>query len=462
MKKRYSIYHNGYITLLAIVLMGVFILTISGLMGFIFTLNRLGVAKETQEVALQIAEAGLDYYRWFLSHYPNDLQDGTGSPGPYVHVYNDPEGGAMGEFSLQITGNTACGVLSSIDISSTGTSYENTNFEKTISGRYARPSVGEFSAIFNTNVWFGVGEDTVGPVHSNGGIRMDGENQSIVTSAQTDWLCTFSMGCNPDQTQPGVFGVGGGNALWQFPVELIDFTGIAGDLVQLRDSAIASGLYWGPSTGFGYHVRFLNNGTLDIYQVDNIASVWGWHIDTQSWQLDPYIIASETFLGNVAIPVACSVIFVEDMLWVEGEIDGKVTIASGDMNPVDATDIVISGDIAYTNLDGSVGLTVLAERSIFIPSDSPDQLELRGIFIAQQGYFGRNYYPGNIRNRFELIGTIMSKLLFTVAWVDSSLNVVSGYENTEISFDKSLAFAPPPLTPFSDDEYRFIEWRQDK
>ena len=35
-----------------------------------------------REFAFQIAEAGLDYYRWHLAKWPNDFRDGTNHDGP--------------------------------------------------------------------------------------------------------------------------------------------------------------------------------------------------------------------------------------------------------------------------------------------------------------------------------------------------------------------------------------------
>jgi hypothetical protein len=57
-----------------------------------------------REQALQIAEAGVEYYRWHLAHAQNDFQDGSTTPsGPYVHNYYDKDGNLIGAFSLTIT-----------------------------------------------------------------------------------------------------------------------------------------------------------------------------------------------------------------------------------------------------------------------------------------------------------------------------------------------------------------------
>ena len=45
----------------------------------------------SREQALQIAEAGIDYYRWHLAHASTDFQDGTGSVGPYIHDFRDKD-----------------------------------------------------------------------------------------------------------------------------------------------------------------------------------------------------------------------------------------------------------------------------------------------------------------------------------------------------------------------------------
>src|SRR3989344_1709267 len=62
--------------------------------------SRLGVYREQ---ALQIAEAGVDYYRWHLAHAPTDYKDGTTLAGPYVHNFFDKDAIQIGTFTLDIT-----------------------------------------------------------------------------------------------------------------------------------------------------------------------------------------------------------------------------------------------------------------------------------------------------------------------------------------------------------------------
>lgn len=467
---KYKKIHGGYITLLVLVFSTIFATILLGLTGFILVQNKASIGKEYKERAGQIAEAGLDYYKWFLAHNPGDITDGTGVGGPYEHSYNDPEGGAIGTFSLQVNGNQECNTTTSIDIVSTGWSSKEPSIKRSISGKYARPSVAEYAYIINSNVWAGSDRNIKGRYHSNGGIRMDGVNQSLVTSAVSSWLCTYSFGCSPSETQNGVFGSGPNNELWSFPAVPIDFVGITQDLINMKTQAQASGVYFGPVGGEsnrrGYHAIFQSDGTFDMYRVTNTRYNWGYD-STAGWQRDYNLITRETFLGNYSVPPSCSLIFVEDKLWIEGTIKGKITIASADVTqPNYDTSVILNGDISYTTQNGNDGLTVIAENNVLITLYSPNVMSLRGIFIAQNGYFGRNYYSSGYpsyggsnatRDSLSITGTIVSNGRVGTKWSCEG-SFCSGYNTRVNSYDRKLATSPPPLTPFADDEYKFIEW----
>ncbi|MFM2374450.1 MAG: hypothetical protein RLZZ234_445, partial [Candidatus Parcubacteria bacterium] len=226
--------HRGYLVLLALVFGGIFFAIITSFTGFVVTQSISQTAKVDKERALEIAEAGLDYYKWYLSHYPNDVTHGTTTPGPYVIPYEDPEAGRIGEFALTINGNMVCGDLASVDITSTGTADSAPSIHRAVYGRYARPTVSEFAYIINSNVWAGADRTIVGPYHSNGGVRMDGTNNSTVSSGVETWSCTSSFGCSPTQTKDGVFGAGPNSSLWSWPSPPINFTGLSVDLAAMK------------------------------------------------------------------------------------------------------------------------------------------------------------------------------------------------------------------------------------
>lgn len=456
---------RGYLTISVIVFSGVFATILGGLIGFIFVQNRSQVVKEHRERAIQIAEGGLDYYKWYLAHYPNDLTNSQGGGlGPLP--YSDPEGGAVGEFELEVNGETFCGVTSAVEIESTGWTNEEPNQTRTVYGKYARPSVAEYSYIINSSVWAGPDRTIRGPYHSNGGVRMDGDNQSTVSSAVEDWICTSSFGCSPNQNVDGVFGGGSSSELWEYPVPQVDFGGITVDLVAMKDLAQDEGLYFSPDEE-GRRLVFQSNGTVSVYTVDDTDWVWGLSTE-DGWHRNYHIIDDDDFVGNFDIPDDCPVIFVEDDVWLEGEVDGKVAVASANLiQPNVDTTIILNNNITYTDDDGSSGLTAIAEEDILIPLLSPNNMELRGIFIAQNGHFGRNHYDESDlpwyyddyveRNNLIMVGTIVSNGRVGTQWTSGG-SFSSGYQNRENYYDRDLATAPPPLTPSFNEEFTFVEW----
>lgn len=461
--------NEGSIVLMVVIFGSIFILLFGGTFGFIFVQHKFQISKVERERALGIAEAGVNYYKWFLSHYPDDLTDGTGLPGPYEHEYSDPESGAIGKFSLDISGVAQCGQYSAVDIESTGWTDEEPTLTRKVRVRYARPSVAEYSYIINDNVWAGADRQISGKYHSNGGIRMDGINDSLVTSAKDTWQCTPSFGCSsPYENKAGVFGdgVGGILGLWQFPVEPIDFDGLSLNLAQMKSLAQDYGIYLQkPTSGKGYHFIFKSDGSFDVYRVMSVDAVRGYSTE-EGWHWDYHVIKKESFLQNYSVPPECGLIFVEADLWVEGVVNGKTTVVSANLvNPNKDTDVILNNNITYSSSDGSDGLLMIGENDVLIPLYSPDQMELKGIFMAQKGHFGRNYYscwdyPADCKkDSLEMNGSVVSNGRVGTRWSCSGA-YCSGYENRTNSYDRKLMVDPPPLTPFADDEYGFVKWAE--
>ncbi len=469
--------------MMVIAFMGIFMLIMGTISSFAFTQAHYGRALYDREQALGIAEAGLEYYRWFLAHNPGNLTNGTGLAGPYTYSVNDPEGGHIGDTQLSIVGNSSCGVIQSIDITSTGRSNLNPGFPRTLFARYMRPSVAAYSYMLNTNVWAGPDRNITGPYFSNGGIRMDGTNNSDVSSAVSTWTCDSNYNCSPTQNNaPGVTGSGSGSALWHYPTASIDFAGIAVSMASLKGYAQNNGgRYFAPASGSvssrGYHLIFKSNGTFDVYRVTATDAVPAYSSDTGWDTSEESIIETKTFVGNFTIPASCSLIFVEDRVWVEGVVRGKVTLVAA--TPTDtgtAPTAYLLNNITYTTNNGTDGLTVIAEDDVLIPLNSPNIMELHGIFVAQGGHYGRNFYtnsssyPSNqrvgsswssyvIQDQLTTVGTVVSNTRTGTAWSSGGVTT-SGYEERVDAYDELQATNPPPFTPSASTDYSFVLWRE--
>lgn len=457
---------RGYLIVLILVFGSIFFVILSAFMGFVIDQKVLQRIKQNEERAQSIAEAGLNYYKWYLAHNPNDITNGTTTPQPYVIEYSDPEEGPIGAYELEISGNEACGDIVSVDIQSTGYTYNDPSRRKVLQARYARPTVSEYAYIIGSNVWAGADRTIIGPYHSNGGVRMDGVNYSTVSSGVEDWTCTSSFGCNPTQTVDGVFGAGPNDHLWSFATPPISLTGLTIDLSNMQTKATEVNRYFGPSGDYGYLVELLNNNTFNLYRVTGTQSYSGYTTE-DDWQTERNVITNTVAVGNYSIPNDCSLIYIEDKVWLEGEVSSKVTIAAADVDTVGVDpSIIISGSITYDGDDA--GLLAIAETDVLIGVDVPDDMEVYGIFIAKEGRFGRNHYSDSLpssldqykfRNSLTMHGTIVSNGRVGTKW-SSGGTWTSGFGTRYNSYDRDLVTDPPPLTPEVSDTYDFIEWRE--
>lgn len=463
---------KGVIVTLVLVFGAIFLVIIAGLMGFILMQMRQSEEKAAWNDSLHIAEAGINYYRWCLNN-------GVQSNCQMTRDYLDPSGNIIGKFSLQVNPTINCGQTNEVSIVSTGWTNKFSQVTRQISVLYARESVGKFAYVLNSNVWIGADHQIRGPYHSNGGIRMDGENQSLITSAQQEWTCTSSFGCGSCPTSkgcrvssgscicPGVFTTttNANSDLFDYPIPPFDFTGITVDLAQMKSSAQnGGGVYLQPSkninsNGKGYHLKFISDGTVQAWIITGLSSTYAYSIE-EGWHYDKFTITNEYLYNTYTINSGCSVIFVEDNLWPEGSIKGKVTVASA--NLIDSnidTDVVLVGNLTYAVGDGTDGLALVAERNMLIGPQSPDDMTLKGIFVAQTGRFGRNHYDGNFRDNLYIYGSVISNGRVGTQWTSGS-HIVSGYTNRETYFDSDLVYSPPGFVPYVDPDFININWQE--
>lgn len=483
---------RGMTVLLVVAFMGILSLILAAITGYVFQQARYGRAIFAREQALQIAEAGLEYYKWFLHPERNSsaMTTGVGIESPYTYIVHDPEGAAIGEADIVATPSMQCGRVQYIDIASMGSSYANPTFDRTISARYMKPSVAGYSNILNSNVWAGADRQITGPYHSNLGIRMDGTNNSTVTSAASSWSCTSSYGCSPTQTKPGIFGSGPNASLWSYPAASVDFAGMASDFPTLQSYAQGSGIYLsgtalyvggaqqggahaavGGSDQLGYRLVFNSGGTVTIYRVNATSWTWNKHTDNPNgpWYQDYFTVTSQSLLGTYAIPSGCSFIFSRAKTWVEGTISGKVTLVVADTGSY-APDTILNGNIAYQTSDGTTGFTLVSEKSIRFARVIPDVMSIKGIFVAQTGYFGRDLFdceeaPYDKRTSLTLTGTIVSNLRVGTQWSYAFSwcpnENISGFLSRVEMYDRIQAFNPPPFTPAVSVDHRLHLWREE-
>ena len=151
-------------------------------------------------------------------------------------------------------------------------------------------------------------------------------------------------------------------------------------------------------------------------------------------------------------------------MWVEGIIEGRVTLGVGSFPENSATykSAIINGNLVYNNKDGSDTIGIIAQKDIVIPKFSPDVLEINGVLLAQYGATQSYYYHpagSSVKNQITTYGSVISNQIWTWSWVNGN-NTISGYRNTYTTYDSNLIYAPPPYFP-KKNEFEVLSWDEE-
>ena len=404
---------RGSIMLLTLVFGSIVFMILAASIQFILIENRLQNMLLGRAQSFSIAEAGVNYYGWFLSHFPNDFENGTGQAGPHVITYNDPQtGSALGTYTLSIDGSSACGATQAVNIISQGSSFEFPGHPSTIVATYSSPSVAHYTQITSAN-----------------------------------------------------------------PPSGVNFSQITPDFAALKATAQASGLYLPPrpepqDPHNGYHLILNADGTLTVRTVTNINSLNSvQQVDTNKFSKDYTLISAETFYQTYTIPSGCGLVFVEANVWLEGTVTSKVTVVAGKFSGSGSgADVMLRNDVTYAETDGTAGLTVIAERNILLTANSPMDMTLHGIFVTVTGYFGRNNYVApsggcnglyETRGTLTILGTIVSNFDPKTNWSNGcGGGNAAGYQSQSLTVDPGNSNNPPPYTPTTSSTKSFTSWQQ--
>lgn len=458
---------SGSITPALLLVSSAFIIVIYGILFALSLQFDYSQRQTASESALAIAEAGINYYKWHLAHDPLDYTDGTGQPGPYIHNYSDPQGEEIGQYSLEIEAPE--NGSSVVTIRSTGWTNDEPRITRTIEARYGQPSFSRFSFLSNASSWYGENITVNGQIHSNNGIRMDGTNLSLVTSAQETYMCGTETGCFPPDNRPGVWGSGGDQGLWQFPIPSVDFDSISFDFANMRDAAQNIGVYL-PSAGVrGYHLVFQSDGSVRISRVTRTGSINGYAVPGTGLGQDglggcrarDQLIVNETLVGVYDLD-EIPIIFSENHLWVEGIIRGRVTVVAAKFPIVSSyANVWIPNSITYTNYDGSDALGLISQNDIYFTKNVPTNFIVDAVLIAQQGRIIRHGYfswcggsSGAVKDSLTINGSVIS---YDKSYWNFGSAPDSGFITREINYDSNALFNPPPYFPTSGD-FEFISW----
>lgn len=383
--------------------------------------------------AFNIAEAGINYYLWHLSHNPGDVKDGYTGPmtpdpvrgyGPFTRTFLDANRKETGKFTLWI--KPASNDSTRVTVRSTGEANGSTR-QRTIEADLGAPSFARYAVVADKPLWFGKDEAASGAIHSNVGVKMDGPSDSDVTASRetytpgTDWGGTSSTSvhpgvwCNTSIATCNTRDKSGWRPLAAAgtpPVPQIDFNQVSGKLCDMKRIAapsVANCAFEMPS------VTGSDNGTYGLvpntsylaqikkyakscnkcaysYVVDDAPTV-GYLVEfTGPQKINIYTVANESDMPttssytytnaltrtlvnqNVDFPLS-GVLFAEGNVWVAAKpgvkIDGRLTIAAARLGSTVDARIVMASPLEYAQRDGSDVLGLVSEGDVQLAPYAP-------------------------------------------------------------------------------------------
>lgn len=490
MKKNFTPSEQGMVTPLILVILAIFFVLATAIMAWSVSSRKDLKNKVRQTEALTVAEAGIEYYKWHLSHDESDFQNGeswcckdeTGNPlpaeacgyvcGPYNRTYKDADGNMIGEYSLKITTPRLGYTVTRID--STGWLYDHPDYKRTVRVNLGKRSLARFSFLSNASLWIGINENTSGPVHSNGGIRFDGTCDAEVTSATQTYISNWGRRDGIwSSLLPGSPGYGVNllcQKYWQFPNPAVDFSLFTVDMNKIKQAAQNGGIYLPPGPN-GYHVIFNADGTVTAKRVDALDESFPVSFRDEranggmGGRVNDYErIKNETLVGTYPMP-ANGAIFVDGKVWVEGTVNGRAVLAASKFQ-TDYTKqarIILNNSIEYLNKNGEHVLGIMAEGDIIAPLHAPSEnFAINAVLLSQKGHvYYRNYGNRKIKENITVYGGIISYLFWTWSYSEASGKLVEGYRNTITEYDNNLVYGPPPFFP-AESDFSLLSWEEVK
>jgi Tfp pilus assembly protein PilX len=399
--------------------------------------NQKFTAFETKtNQALDVADAGINYYMWHLTHNQYDYKDGnviagSGPYGPFVHNYYDNYNNLIGTYTLTITppanGNTIVTVQSVGKVNGSPDS-------RTIVAKVGQKSFADYLFLSDTAMVFSDTATTNGPVHSNGCIQFNGTNNGVVESA------VASCGSNG-----GVWGSGGPSSQWKYPVTAIDFTSVTANLNTLQTLSTSGGVNLGASGGIGWYLSLKSNGTIDEYRVtsENGSGI------------------NKTFIRNQTTP-GNGVVFSPEEVWVSGtNYPSRVTIVAAKLPDNSSTrkSINVIDNLTTQLQDGSDVIGLIAQQDVFFPKYAPDNMTVYAAMLGQYGSVGFDTNNGGPKSSFTLFGAIAQSQNDYAFKVQGCGGVCKGFKTTSYTYDPSLLYGPPPGWPTTG-VYAIMSWRE--
>lgn len=494
-----------------LVIMTIVLIILVSILQYVASQIKYGFQNADREEAFQIAESGINFYKWYLAkemetrttpqdvidfwenHSPIGVDYSCDEDGAYIVDYES--GGVEGKYCIEVTAPSEWSTI--FTIRSVGWTNKNPKLKRTIQARFRRPSFSEYMIVGNQQ--FVLNDEVIahGKLHSNEGISFNGIAYNIVSSEQDSYYYTGGILGIGAGTKPGVWtywsneynntlhgnvfqagkqvGTAQGATHWHFPSvdSYINFAkeesleGI--NPPEVSDPCNSSGHTFCDSSGCyfnncgeGRHI-IMGGSTMTVCTVNSYCT----DAFCNFFTLGKYSIKDYKRNSGSGTCSSCTAgnscaatynipnngaIYVEDNAWVEGTLGSssshkRVTVVAADMSASPGKNVLI----------GKNNIT-------YSSYDGSDELGL----LAQNNVEIIRFSQGNLR----IDGALMAKNgrvgreTYLLDWPNSVTfygSIVSngkfnvgkgiistidvGYQHAYLNFDNNLLYYPPPFFP---------------
>lgn len=458
---------------------GVLALLVLASLSFARSSNQQTARQGRTDIALQVADAGVNQYASrlvedprYYDHWVDTAEDPRIDPYGAVHApgtawtpgvswtYAGPsqtwsqiQNARFGTaaYSLRISPPASGSDL--VTIQSTGQSNRDSPkpVTRSVQSQIHPSSIADFQIISNATIHYGTTATTTGKLYS--AVDINHEGVAKAPAYAQHYVCSTgsSTGCSSSSRPSSVYQAGAYDSVTnpsfqkKFPTP-IDFSQFTQSLLDIKDAATTGGTAWNDPTASAWEVQFLADGRARVFKITNTSDP-GQSINTMGCPATVNVPANGAMYFEQSVIVSDATNKTDTCSATVGPrasiVNGRVTIAT-------KGNVYIGGNISYASSGDDV-LGLIAANEVIITKYTPSVLTWRAASLAQSGQW--RTYQGNSDGNH-------SSMTYTGSQTTSDGGYASMFNTRTYQYDDTLQRLRPPFYPILEGSWNTYYWRE--
>ncbi len=470
---------DGISLITTIALTGILAMLVLASLSFARSANTQTARTGRTDIALQVADAGVNQYisrlvedPRYYDHWVDPAEDPRIDPYGAVHApgtawtpgvswtYAGPsqtwtqlQDARFGKaaYSLRITPPPSGSDLVTVQSTGQAGRTDPNPVTRSVQSQIHPTSIADFQIISNATIHYGSAATTTGKLYSAVDINHEGVATAPAYAAHFACSTGSTTGCNSSSRPAAVYQAGAYDSVSvpsfqnKFPTP-IDFSQFTSSLLDIKDAATSGGTAYNDPTANAWEVQFLADGRARIYKITGTS--------------DPG--AGLTTIGcptTINVPANGAMYFEQSVIVSDGTsksdscnstvgprastVNGRVTIAT-------KGNVYVGGNISYASSGDDV-LGLIAANEVIITKYTPSVLTWRAASLAQSGQW--RTYQGNADGAH-------SSMTYTGSQTTADGGYASMFNSRTYQYDDTLQRLRPPFYPILEGSWQTYYWRE--